>query len=306
MNVTHLKYAVAVEECGSISQAAEKLYMGQPNLSKAIRELEEDVGLSIFSRTKKGVVATDKGREFLSYARSILMQLDEMESMYKPKRGDTLFSLAAPRASYVSYAFSRFAAAQEGVRRIDMRYLETSSLGTVDKVAAGEFSLGVMRYPVSCEEYFLKHITEKGLKYRILFEYNELVLMSGRCPLAQKDEVSYAELSDYTEILHGDFLVPSLSSNEMRRIEGTASANKIYVYERGSQFDLLANNPRAYMWVSPVPDDTLRRGGFVQRRCSSSEKRYRDTLVYLSSHILTEAEKQFERELLKVWESVSI
>ena len=64
-NLLQLKYAVEVEKTGSISKAAENLYMNQPNLSKSIRELEDDIGIAIFDRTAKGVVPTEKGREFL-------------------------------------------------------------------------------------------------------------------------------------------------------------------------------------------------------------------------------------------------
>ena len=69
MNISHLKYAVEVEKARSISQAAENLYMGQPNLSKAIRELEDDLGITIFKRTSKGVIPTQKGEEFLGYTK---------------------------------------------------------------------------------------------------------------------------------------------------------------------------------------------------------------------------------------------
>ena len=108
MNISHLKYAVEVEKARSISQAAENLYMGQPNLSKAIRELENDLGITIFKRTSKGVIPTQKGEEFLGYAKSILMQIEEMESLYDSSEHERLrLSIAAPRASYVTQAFVR-------------------------------------------------------------------------------------------------------------------------------------------------------------------------------------------------------
>ncbi|MEN6339202.1 MAG: LysR family transcriptional regulator, partial [Clostridiaceae bacterium] len=108
-NLLQLKYAVEVEKTGSISKAAENLYMNQPNLSKAIRELEDDIGVAIFDRTAKGVVPTEKGRDFLGYARSILAQVAEMEALYHPANDRKLrFDLCAPRAGYISRAFSAF------------------------------------------------------------------------------------------------------------------------------------------------------------------------------------------------------
>ena len=116
MNTVLLEYAVEVEKTGSITQAAGNLYMDQPNLSKAIKTLEESLGAPIFRRTPKGVVPTARGRIFLEYARNVLAQLEEMEALYKPaKTGSVEFTLSMPRASYISSAFSRF------VKRIDRR-----------------------------------------------------------------------------------------------------------------------------------------------------------------------------------------
>ena len=67
MNLLHLKYAIEVEKTSSITKAAENLYMGQPNLSKSIKELEDTLGIELFKRTSRGVVPTDKGQEFHKY-----------------------------------------------------------------------------------------------------------------------------------------------------------------------------------------------------------------------------------------------
>ena len=81
MNLQQLRYAVEVERTGSITQAAENLFMGQPNLSKAIRELEREVGIEIFLRTPRGMELTEKGRVFLGYAKQILAQVRQMEEL---------------------------------------------------------------------------------------------------------------------------------------------------------------------------------------------------------------------------------
>lgn len=298
MNILHLKYAVEVERAGSISQAAENLYMGQPNLSKAIHELESDIGIAIFERTKKGVAVTERGAEFLAYAADILSQFDHLETRFK-RGSDTTLSIAVPRASYISYAFSRFSAAMPQNHGICLRYIETGTMQIIERVLNGEFNLGIIRYPADYEEYFLRYLSEKGIKHKVLAEFNELILMSKHHDLANQEHITYLDVSPYKEILHGDFSVPSLSSKEVRRIveSDDVSSNKIYIYERGSQFDLLTNDTRTYIWVSPMPKRTLETYGLVQRRCESSKKRYKDALVYLATHIQTETEKDFESQL---------
>ena len=75
MNLQHLKYMVEVERVGSITKAAANLFMGQPNLSKAIKEVENEIGITVFKRSAKGVFPTEKGAEFLEYAKTILVQM---------------------------------------------------------------------------------------------------------------------------------------------------------------------------------------------------------------------------------------
>lgn len=111
MNLTHLKYALEVAKYRSINKAAEKMFMGQPNLSRAIRDLEKSLGIQIFKRTPRGIEVTPSSEAFLSYARNILRQVDEVEALYRHgKKTKSVFSVSVPRASYMSYAFSRFSA----------------------------------------------------------------------------------------------------------------------------------------------------------------------------------------------------
>lgn len=87
MTLQQLKYVVATEECGSISDASEKLFIAQPSLSKSIRLLEEELGFTIFARDRKGVNTTPEGREFLGYAKRVLEQSDRLEQRFGKERG---------------------------------------------------------------------------------------------------------------------------------------------------------------------------------------------------------------------------
>ena len=109
MNIKHLKYALEVAKTGSINKAAENLYIDQPNLSRAIKELEADLNITIFERSSKGIIVTADGERLLQYSRIILKELDEMEEMFKDKKTNKQsFSISVPRAAYISYAFANF------------------------------------------------------------------------------------------------------------------------------------------------------------------------------------------------------
>ena len=109
MNIIHLKYAIEVAKVGSINKASENLGMAQPNISRAIKDLEADVGIAIFDRSTKGMNLTPEGKEFIAYAQKVLYQLDELENMYKGvAAGRQKFSVSTPRAGYIAEAFSDF------------------------------------------------------------------------------------------------------------------------------------------------------------------------------------------------------
>ncbi|MDP4109684.1 MAG: LysR family transcriptional regulator, partial [Bacillota bacterium] len=179
MNILHLKYALEVKKCGSITQAAEKLYMSQPNLSKAISELEKTLGMNIFKRTSKGIVPTKKGEEFLSYAKNILDQIDEMEALYRPeKRNTQSFSISVPRASYITHAFASFVNGLDRDKDINISFRETNAITAVNNVDEGDSGLGILRYNVLRGKYILNLLAEKGLRSEPLLEYTRLLLMS--------------------------------------------------------------------------------------------------------------------------------
>ena len=81
MNIKHLQYMIEIERVGSISQAAKNLYVGQPNLSRILREVEESVGFTIFDRTHQGIRPTERGMAFLQHAHNILREMDAIETM---------------------------------------------------------------------------------------------------------------------------------------------------------------------------------------------------------------------------------
>lgn len=83
MNISQLKYICEVEKAGSITQAAQNLFMSQPNLSKALRDMEAALGFAVFARTSKGVQPTEKGRELLDYAKNVLKAMSLLESRFE-------------------------------------------------------------------------------------------------------------------------------------------------------------------------------------------------------------------------------
>lgn len=295
MNTLHFKYAIEVERTGSITQAADNLFMAQPNLSKAIKELEDTLGISIFKRTSKGMVATEKGAEFLVYAKNILAQINEMESLYiSDNEVKQRFNIVMPRGSYIASACTNFICGLDSELEIDVDVKETNSMQAISDVSNGTYNLGVIRYQTIHEKYFIDFLLSKELDFDPIWEFDYIAIMSKKHPLADKPEISYHDLNCYTEIVHGDLGVPYVSEKEAKKARPCEFLKKsIYVYERGSQFDLLAQVPTTYMWVSPVPDIWLKRFELTQRRCKETGQKYKDVLIYAKNYNFSQLDRKF-------------
>lgn len=300
MNILHLKYAVEVAKTQSISKAAENLYMGQPNLSRAIKELEESLGITIFKRTSKGITTTLDGDEFLQKARRIVSQVEEVEEIYRNGRvKKQTFSVCVPRASYFSLAMAEFSKHISLEEPAEVFYKETNSMRTITNVTRGDFNLGIVRYQTGFERYFLDMFKEKKLAYDTVSEFSYLLAVKKDSPLALKNDFSPEVLRDYIEITHGDPYVPSLPFIDVKKAETSEHVNKrIYVFERATQFILLGSVPNTFMWVSPTPQWLLDNYGLVTMECShKSSKIYKDVLIYRRDYKLSELDKQFITDL---------
>lgn len=306
MNTQHLRYAVEVERTGSIRQAAENLYMGQPNLSKAIRELESNLGVTLFKRSPRGVTITPDGTVFLRYARAILDKMDEVEALYRPQNARRQrFSIAVPRASYIALAFARFAAALDLAEEIDLNYKETNSLRTIHSVLDGEYSLGIIRFQESFAQGFWQYLRDKGMAHEELWSFEYVALMSAQHPLAGAETLRHRDLREHVELVHGDLSVPFLSDEDGAPPAASPAKRQIRVYERGGQFDLLVHIPSSYMWVSPMPQEILKRHGLVQRPCADMRQHYKDVLVYPEGRRFSEMDKAFLAQLHRVRDEIS-
>lgn len=299
MNILHLKYAVEVAKTQSISKAAENLYMGQPNLSRAIKDLEESLGITIFRRTSKGITTTPDGEEFLRRAKKIVDQVEEVEQIYNSdKEHKQAFSVCVPRASYFSAAMESFSRHISLDDPAEIYYKETNAMSTVNNVVRGDFGLGVVRYQTTFERYFSEMFSEKKLVNETVAEFSYYLLVKKTSHLAGLSEVTPDDLKGCIEISHSDQYVPSLPLIDVKKAELSEFVNKrIFVFERATQFSLLENVPNTFMWVSPVPKEILDKYGLIMLRCPRNTKVYKDTLIYRKDYKLSELDNLFITEV---------
>ncbi len=301
MNLMHIKYAVEVANEGSINKAAEKLYVGQPNLSRAIKELEASLGVKIFERSAKGMGLTSDGETFIRYAKTILRQVDEVESIFNGSGSvKKRFSISVPRASYISDAFARFSHSLTNEAEAEIIYKETNSLRAIKNILHEDYKLGIIRYAENYDKYFKTMLDEKDMQYEMITEFSYVLAMSRDNPVASAEKITFDALKDYIEIAHADPYVPSLPLSQVRKEELPDNiGRRIFVFERASQFELLSENPETFMWVSPIPQKLLDRYDLVQIPCEENKKIYKDILIYKRDYKLTALDKAFIDELCK-------
>lgn len=298
MNLLHMKHALEVAKAGSLSKASEGLLIAAPNISRSIKELEADLGITIFDRTQSGMKLTPEGEEFLEFAKSILGQIDQVENYYKkghPKK--QTFSLSAPRASYICDAFAEFSKSLSK-DAAEIFYKETNSQRTINNMLNHDYKLGIVRYAENYDMYFKTMLEEKGFTYELITEFTYKIIMSKNSPLAKLDTISSDDLVDYIEIAHADPYVPSIPVSKVVKEELSDDIDRrIFVFERTSQFELLSRNLETFMWVSPIPQSLLERYDLVQKECIENRKIYKDLLIYKNGYKLSKLDRQFITEL---------
>ena len=306
MNTLHFRYAVEIEKTRSITQAAENLYMAQPNLSKAIKELENSLGITIFRRTSKGVIPTEEGVKFLACAKQVLMQIDAMEAISSPdKPRDRMMRISVPRAGYISKAFSEFIAASDASYDMEVYFCETNSLRTIENVRDNGYNFGIIRFNHAHEKYFMDYLSEKNLDHQLLWDFQQVAVMSAEHPAADREELTYAELSArYAELTQGDDAIPYLPNAVQKLFAENRPADtkvrRIAMFDRGSALDFLLTVPQSFMLDSPEPKSLCGKHGLVQKKCIFPDNHFKDLLIYPGGKRLDDSELALVNKLCEV------
>lgn len=295
MNTQHFRYAVEVERTGSISQAAENLYISQPTISKVIKELEDTLGITIFQRTPRGTVATEKGAQFLTYAKEALAQVDKMERLSRPDDGrGPVLSAALPHADYLLQGLLALAADTKIEPGARLSVEETDAMQAMRGVQDGRYKLAVIRYSAARETYFADYLKNNGLMSEVIWEFEPLILVGENSPIAAIDRLSEDRLEGYIEIQSDDGRAPYLTGGEDER---DRDSRVIFVNAQSERLELLSIMPEAYLWVSPTPSKRLTRFGLVQRRCPGTARRWKDVLIFRRGKTLGDLERRFVNRL---------
>lgn len=197
MTLLQLKYVVEVAKTGNITEAAKRLYLSQPSLTNAIRELEKEMQITIFCRTNRGVTVTNEGDLFLSYARQVLEQTDLLTEKFTGKgAGSRHFSVSCQHYSFAVNAFVDVIR-EYGGKQYDFVLRETQTHEIIEDVSRLKSEIGILYTSSKNEEVIMKFIRQSDLLFEELFVAKPHVFLSSRHPLATKATLSIEDLEDY-------------------------------------------------------------------------------------------------------------
>ena len=197
MRIQQLQYLEKIVESGSINEAAKALFLSQPSLSNAIKELEQEMDLQLLVRQKSGVSLTNEGREFMIYARQILDQVKLMEAKYKQHTvRKQAFSVSAQHYAFVVHAFVDLIK-QVDAEEYQFTLRETETQNILEDVMSFKSSLGILYLNKFNRQVLTKLFKEKKLKFTPLFKAKPHVFVCRDNPLAQKSSVKLRGLEDY-------------------------------------------------------------------------------------------------------------
>ena len=241
MTLQQLKYAVVTAEKGTVSEAAASLYIAQPSLTKALKELEKEMGISIFNRTNKGVFVSKEGEVFLGYARQVLEQAALITEKYTHQSGGKQeFCVSTQHYSF---------AVNAGVYLIQVYGSDNYDVSRLKS------EIGILYLNEFNETVLRKILKSNDLQFTELFEAKPHIFISDKNPLAQKAEVTMADLQPYPYLSfeqgeHNSFYYSEeIFSTEIR-------SKNIRVRDRATLFNLLIGL-NGYTICSGVIDEEL-------------------------------------------------
>ncbi len=238
MTLQQLRYIIKIVECGSITEAAKQLYISQPSLSNAVKELEAELGIEIFYRTTKGISLSIDGTEFLSYARQVIEQTELLEQRYLGKKpSKQLCSVSTQHYAFAVNAFVNLLKALD-VDEYKFTLRETRTYEIIEDVKNLRSEIGIIYFSEFNEKVLKKLLKENHLIFNALFEADPHVFISSVHPLAGQKSVPLEDLDNFPFLAFEQGEYNSFYFSE-EILSAAPHKKTIHVSDRATLFNLL-------------------------------------------------------------------
>ena len=238
MTIQQLRYVIKIVECGSLTEAARQLFISQPSLSAAVKELETELGIEIFHRTTRGITLSADGTEFLSYARQILEQTQLLEQRYLNKKpSKQLCSVSTQHYAFAVNAFVNMIQ-KSGADEYEFTLRETRTYEIIEDVKTLRSELGILYRNPFNQKVIDKLLKENHLEFHPLFTAEPHIFTSSSNPLAKRPSVTLEDLEEYPYLSYeqGDYNSFYFSEEILSTVFHKKS---IHVSDRATIFNLM-------------------------------------------------------------------
>ncbi len=294
MNLQYIRYALEIARTGSISKAAENLSVAQPNISRAVKELETGLGIAIFERTRTGMSVTPDGERLLSAGERILREIGELETMFDGEAAPReALGLVFPHADYIAHALAVLGRELPADGRYDITLREVGSLDAIGSVSGGECRLGIIRFPAHNEHYYTERLAERELSWEPIGILPVVAVTSAH---RATDSVECAELAE----MH------ALSDTANESVCGDAiPLRRIRADAPSVVREMLRTDPTTYALSLPLPPEVRAATGLEQYTVADTDRlptpAWQDVLIYPKFYRLS----ALDRKLLSLLRSTA-
>ncbi|MDO4488555.1 MAG: LysR family transcriptional regulator [Eubacteriales bacterium] len=251
MNIRELRYIVAVEQAGSINRAATNLYVSQSSISRAIQEVEAQIGISLFQRTTKGVIPTHDGKEFIERLKQILFEIDELEGRYfSPSNNNQETLLVATQRcspviqSFIDYYMKRCI----GKENLNLAIKEDTTDNIIHMVSSKIYSIGVLHYTSDQEHSFLQKCKSVDLETHLLEASRVAVQVSTGHPFTRYKTVSLDKLSPYPHVTFSDEDITNINyCSDVSQYNPNILKKRIVIQDRGTLKEIISKTDSYYI-----------------------------------------------------------
>ena len=302
MTLQQLRYAITIADCNSMNKAAQALFISQPSLSASIRDLENEIGITIYKRTNRGITITPEGEEFLGYARQVAEQYELINHRYVDKNSvKKKFSVSTQHYTFAVKAFVEMVK-QFGMDEYEFAVHETKTYEVIENVKSFKSELGILYLNDFNRKVITTILKENSLEFTELFKCKTYVYLWKGNPLAEQELITLKDLEEYPCLSFDQgmnnsfyFAEEVLSTNEYKKI--------IKANDRATLLNLMVGL-NAYTLCSgiiceelngddykaiPLDSDEVMSIGYITRKNTSMSqlgRKYVDELIKYKERVL--------------------
>lgn len=299
MNFLHIYYVTEIARYGSINKAASHLFVSQSALSRAVKDLENNLGFELFTRTPAGVIPTQQGQEFLQQAKRLNEQYAALQEQYSSKKRLPVvqLSFAAIRCVIVEMALVKFYRRYQNREYLNLCVCEERVGKIIDYVYDGLYSVGLVLAEKANRNLFFEKCRRNSITWIPISQHTPYLQIGQNHPLANRQAVTLADLSPYPRAtMVQDEMETALYSSHVKGYDPQRLGKRIVINDKSTMYALLSNTDAYYIGLN-LSNVRGNNHDVCYLPILDLESPFELAFIHLQSHALTPTEKELLEDI---------